>query len=51
MTVRVNNSPESADAVDTAAPDQHMTTTQENSTIQEGKGEFKWSSWCNKSGC
>lgn len=29
MTVCVNNSPESADVVDTAAPDQHMTRTQE----------------------
>lgn len=38
MTACVNNSPESADAVNTAAPDQHMTTTQKNKhTSQEGE--------------
>lgn len=38
MTACVNNPPESADVVDTAAPDRHMTTTQEKQDIKkEGK--------------
>lgn len=52
MTACVNNPPESADVVDTAAPDRHMTTTQEKQDIKkEGKKGEKQESMANSSSC
>lgn len=57
MTACVNNPPESADVVDMAAPDRHMTTTQEKQDIKkegkkgENKLKKKKKSMANSSSC